>query len=234
MVVSEVVFACHSKACAPPPVGTGGSRSSGGGRGGPKKVPGGTAAWNEALNRSRSGEKLTRGQIREIWTRNTKGDVNRPGGIGGGGAAAKGRIKDKSNDTGLKTAKGAGSDKSNDTGIVSTGTAKKRADEALGTSLSGKKRATERYTSAYQAGKALPDSVKEAIKADKTYKVLNDVSKKYGDHAGDGFADGVHGWKTDSGRYRPNGLRKNEKDLIPGEKGYRRSPHSTDRQLYGQ
>lgn len=235
MKVSSLVFACHSKACAPPPVGTGGSRSSGGGGRSGKKISSVSAAYNEAKVRSSRGEKMTKGKIKEIWDRNTtpgrakdKGPGFSQGGIGGS------HVKDKSNDRGPKLAKGAGADKSNDRGPTTKAAATQAAGEALGSSLSGKRRATERYTAAYQAGKALPDSVKAAIKADKTYKILNNLASKHGDHAGDGFADGVNGWKADSARYRPNGLRKNEKDLLPGEKGYRGSKYSTDKDLYGE
>lgn len=95
MKVSSLVFACHSKACAPPPVGTGGSRSSGGG--GRKKISSPSAAYNEAKVRSDRGEKMTRGKIKEIWERNTtpgpakdKGPgFSQGGATGGGGSGLK-------------------------------------------------------------------------------------------------------------------------------------------------
>lgn len=68
MKVSSLVFACHSKACAPPPVGTGGSSGGGKGR---KSISSPSAAYNEVKIRSQRGEKMTRAKIKEAWERNT-------------------------------------------------------------------------------------------------------------------------------------------------------------------
>lgn len=90
--MSEEVFACYSKACAPPPAGKGGSLKgvSPAARGridarlkakkGGKKVDqsfytskasGPARAMNEALSRGSKGETLSRKAIRDIWERHT-------------------------------------------------------------------------------------------------------------------------------------------------------------------
>jgi hypothetical protein len=48
--IDAIWFACRSKACAPPPVGTGGSVRSGGGSGGPATSSAGKRRSTETVN----------------------------------------------------------------------------------------------------------------------------------------------------------------------------------------
>jgi hypothetical protein len=81
--VSEAAFACHAKACAPPPVGVGGSRPSGGSR---------RAQWN-AERAAGKAEDKARDRYRDSLHPSDPGyspaSSGRKGGIGGGGGGRK-------------------------------------------------------------------------------------------------------------------------------------------------
>lgn len=79
MIVSAAVFACHSKACAPPPAGTGGS-DSGGAKYHPSSVTveqTGTGKW-QVVDRSVDPKGLTYGAWANTWDEaNSRANIRR-------------------------------------------------------------------------------------------------------------------------------------------------------------
>jgi hypothetical protein len=131
----SIVFACYSRACAPPPVGRGGS-TKGGRKGGSviRKSGGGDSSTTKSVARAgakalsaRFGTKRQGSADRGNTSTSVKrADKNRPGGVGGSsvGKAAKGAKKtgpdgktfsgktdsggwDKQSGSGAKTGRGA-------------------------------------------------------------------------------------------------------------------------------
>lgn len=80
--LSNQVFACYSRACAPPPVGTGGS--SKGGRGGVDRAR--AAAKSGGLDKSylktANKDKLAKARERNAWKAKQAGEALRRGRVG--------------------------------------------------------------------------------------------------------------------------------------------------------